>query len=191
MLGQQTVYLEQQIAAALTKKNAYAGKVSSDELGSILTKVLETVVTEQKFAGLDVPVKHTVTAMDVAIERGKAYVACVMQIHAPINATLMFDYALENDPKRPTRRLRLHNNHVEIQEMTGTFDFAAKMALRMMNVKQIVMQQLSNPNKLIRRVLPVHLVRQGFQGRICDVGLQILPDDTIAISITGDRGMVH
>lgn len=191
MLGQHSGYLEQQIAASLKKKSLYSGRVSSDELGSILIKVLETIIEEQKFAGIDVPIKYQVSEMNVRIDRGKADVHCTMQILAPIKATIKFRYTLENDPLAATKKLRLHNNHVEVHEITSTFDFAAKMALKVMDVKQIVRHHLSDPNGVIHRVLPTHLRQQGFNGKIAAVGLEILHDNSIAIAISSDQQKLH
>jgi hypothetical protein len=181
--------LEQTIAKALQKKYTYSGNVSSEDLGGLLTKVLGTIVAEQKFAGIDVPIEYHISEMNVSVQSGKAKVTCTMLVHNPINATLKFRYTLENHPFK--EKLCLTDNHVEISEITRSFDFAAKVALKVMDVRQIVLDQLRNPNAVIRRVLPVHLSKQGFEGRIACVGMQIQPDDTIAVTINADKYAVH
>jgi hypothetical protein len=184
---QPTTDIERQIAASLKRSGSYRGKVSSDELGAILTKVLYSMVEEQKVAGINVPIHHNVSDMNVAIDGGAAAVSCAIQVRNPINARIKFNYVLENDHTSDGKRLKLRGNQVDVEEITRPLDVSAKVALKAMGVRQIARQELRDPNGIIQRVLPAHLREQGFHGKLADVHLVILDDDTVGVFIAAEK----
>jgi hypothetical protein len=178
---------EKRVAEILQKKGEFRGELSSDQLSLIMRKVLYTLVAEQKVAGFDVPIVHNVTAINVRMGQHEARVFAELHVHSPITAFIQFRYCLENGSQSPGKRLRLKGNYVEVKEVTRTFDFGAKAALRIMGVKHIALRELSDPNTLIRRTLPPHLKPYGFQGALTQVELELTDEDTMLVYLVAKR----
>jgi len=169
--------IELRIAESLAREGRYEGFMDCDDLGVIMRKVLFTLVDEQKVGGMDVPITHNVTEMQVKIEDGEADISCELHIHNPIKAFIRFEYTLINDPKAPGKKIVLKNNHLTVTEITKPFDFAAKTALKIMGVKNIALAELKNPNYVIQRTLPDQLRHLGFDGELTTVELAINDND--------------
>lgn len=169
--------IERRIAEALNANGQYEGYMSCDDLGVIMRKVLFTLVDEQKVGGVDVPITHNVTDMQVEIADGEAHVACELHIHSPIKAFIRFEYTLINDPQNPGKKLSLKDNQLTVTEITKPFDFAAKTALKIMGVRNIALDELKNPNYVIQRTLPGQLRQLGFDGELTTVELAINDND--------------
>ncbi|MGQ9886933.1 MAG: hypothetical protein ACUVSX_00445 [Aggregatilineales bacterium] len=177
--------LEHKVARALIDTGEYLGTLTADELAVIMRKVLYTLVDEQKVAGLDVPLVHNVSRMDVSIAAGEAAVSCEVHIHAPIKAFITFNYVLENDHQSNNGRLRLKNNWLDVHEVTRPFDIGAKAALKVMGVRHIALQELNDLNGVIRRTLPPRLHQLGFKGELKDVALELQDNGTMVVYLTG------
>lgn len=177
--------LEHKVARALIETGEFLGTLTADELAVIMRKVLYTLVDEQKVAGLDVPLVHNVSRMDVSIVGGEAAVSCEVHIHTPIKAFITFDYVLENDRQADNGQLRLKDNRLEVREITRPFDIGAKAALKVMGVRHIALQELSDVNGIIRRTLPPQLRQLGFEGELVDVALELQDNGTMAVYLTG------
>src|SRR5664279_2751251 len=158
------LYFEQKIADSLNAQGVFTANVDGDELGLILRKVIYNIVDEQKLGHVQVPVLHSVSQVDARIGQGEAAIFCEIRIHQPIVAFIRMKYTLENDPRFAHTRLRLKKLHV--QESTRPLDVAAKVALKVMRVESVIRHELSDPNGLIKRQLPVPLRHRGFDGVI-------------------------
>mgnify|MGYP005850137027 CR=1 FL=1 len=179
--------LEEKVARALLDSGEFLGTLTSDELAVIMRKVLYTLVDEQKVAGVEVPLVHNVSRMDVSIAGCEAAVSCEVHIHTPIKAFITFDYVLENDHQSNNGQLRLKGNRLDVKEITRPFDIGARAALKVMGVRHIALRELSDVNAIIRRTLPAQLRQQGFKGELTAVGLELLADGTMAVYLTGDQ----
>jgi hypothetical protein len=177
---------ERSIAESLNGGDDFGAEINSELLGHVLRKVIYNVVSEQKLANVEVPTVHNISMMDARISQGEAKVECEIHIHQPIIAFIRLKYALENDPRSCGTRLRLKNNKVEVHEHTRPLDMAAKVALRVMRVESVVRGELSDPNGLIKRMLPDALSRYGFDGVIHDVELEFNGDGSLRVFITGE-----
>lgn len=185
-IAQPASTIEKRIAESLSRTGEFSGSLDADDLALILRKVLFTLVDEQKVAGLDVPITHNVSRMDVSIADCEVSVFAEVHIHEPIVGFITFRYTLENDPRARGQKLRLKDNHVEVSEITKPLDFAAKLALKIMNVRAIALHELHDPNAVIVRTLPEQLLPYGFEGDIETVDLEILRDDTLLVGISVD-----
>jgi len=178
---------EEKIAGLLKQSGEFRGHLTGDQLSVIMRKVLFTLVAEQRVAGFDVPIVHNVSVMDVSIAGREAKVFAEVHIHRPIRAFIQFRYCLENDGENPNKRLHLKDNRVEVREITHPFDFGAKAALGIMGVRHIALKELSNPNAVIQRTLPLQLKPLGFQGRLTCVELELTDEDTMLVYVAAER----
>jgi hypothetical protein len=178
--------IEQTIADALKKRGEFRGDLTTDQLSVMMRKVLFTLVAEHKVAGIDVPIVHNVSTMDVAIADRAVNVFAEIQVRSPIDAFIQFRYTLENSPAdNPYKRLRLKNNDLDIKEITRTFDVPAKAALKIVGVKHVAIRELSNPNALIQRTLPPQLEPHGFRGSLSRVELELTDEGTMRVYMVG------
>ncbi len=179
--------IEQRIADLLDADGEFHSDIDSAELSLVLRKIIYRLVDEQKVANVSVPIVHNITQMDARIVGGEAQVACEIHVHEPIVAFIRLKYTLENDPRSCGTRLRLKGNRIEIREITRPLDVGAKLALKMLRLEQIVRHELSDPNKLLKRMLPQPLEQLGFDGAVRDVELEFNGGDTLRVYITGQK----
>jgi hypothetical protein len=176
--------IEQQIAESLTESGVFEAELSAEELAVIMRKLLYMLVAEQKVAGVEVPIVHNVSKMEIDIANSEAEIACEVHIHSPLVGFIQFSYTLENaDEDEDEGRLRLKDNALAVKEVTRPMDMAAKLALRIMNVRAIALRELSDLGALIRRTLPEQLQEHGFEGQIDEV-LMTLQDDVLVVRLT-------
>ena len=173
--------IEQQIAESLTEDGVFEAELNAEELAVIMRKLLYMLVAEQKVAGVEVPIVHNVSKMDISIGDSEAEIACEVHIHSPLVGFIQFSYTLENDENEG--HLQLKDNALAVKEITRPMDMAAKLALRIMNVRAIALRELSDLGALIRRTLPEQLQEHGFEGQIDEVEM-ILQDDVLAVRLT-------
>ena len=184
-LGRGTRTVEQHIADTLRACGEFEGDLTSHDLEPILKNVVFTLVDEQRFAGIDVPITHNVSQMQVEIVSEQANVFCEVHVHAPIVAFLQFSYTLENHPKN-AGKLRLKGGDVTVKENTRSLDFAAKAALRILNVRAIARRELSEPNEIIRRTLPSQLERAGIDAKLDRIELTFNGNGALRVLLTLD-----
>ena len=153
----------------------------------MMRKVLFTLVAEHKVAGVDLPIVHNISEMDVAIADRAVNVFAEIQVHSPIEAFIQFRYTLENAPDNPHKRLRLKNNQVDVKEVTRPLDLPAKAALKIVGVKHVALRELSNPNALIQRTLPPQLEPHGFHGTLAHVELELTDEGTMHVFFVSQR----
>ncbi len=176
--------IEQQIADALNEHGIFEAELNAEELAVIMRKLLYMLVAEQKVVGVEVPIVHNVSKMDISIDDSEAEIACEVHIHSPLVGFIQFCYTLENaDDDEDAGRLQLKDNALTVKEITRPMDMAAKLALRIMNVRAIALHELSDLGALIRRTLPEQLQEHGFEGQIDGVQMT-LRDDMLAVRLT-------
>lgn len=180
-LSEATTSIEERIADGLSAKGLFQAHLTAAELEPILSNVLFTLIEEQRFAGLSVPVKHVVNTMRVEIGNSIAAVLCEVTIHEPIAADIRFRYDLVNNDLSEPANLKLRNG-LDVREQTRRFDLGAKAALAAMNVKRIALAELSDPARVILKTLPPRLAEHDFNGRLKCVALK-LKDDTLHVTI--------
>ena len=185
-IEQETRSVEERIAEALRKRGRFAGELTAAELEPILSNVVFMLVGNQRLAGIDVPIVHNISRIQVSIQKQQATVMCEVHIHAPIVAFIQFRYQLENDP-RQTGKLRLKGGTVQVTETTRRLDLAAKAALRMLNVRGIALHELRDPNDVIRRTLPPQLRDHGIDLRLESIDLTFTEGDTLHVTLKGSK----
>jgi hypothetical protein len=179
--------IEHRIADSLCAEGEFHSEIDSTELSLILRKIIYRIVDEQRVASISVPILHNITQMDARIVGDGALVACEVHVHEPIIAFIRLKYALENDPRSCGTRLRLKANHLEVREITRPFDIGAKLALKMLRLEHIVRHELSDPNGLIKRMLPQPLEQYGYTGAVHEVELEFNGANTLRVLITGEK----
>lgn len=179
--------IEHRIADSLCADGEFHSEIDSTELGFILRKIVYRIVDEQRVANISVPILHNITQMDAAIMEGGALVNCEVHVHEPIIAFIRLKYGLENDPRSCGTRLRLKDNRLEVREITRPFDVGAKLALKMLRLENVVRHELSDPNGLIKRMLPQPLEQYGYTGAVHNVELEFNGASTLRVFITGEK----
>lgn len=181
-IEQETRSIEHRIADALRKRGSFAGELTATDLEPILSNVVFTLVDNQRFAGVDLPIVHNISRMQVSIQRQYADVMCEVHVHEPIAAFIQFQYSLENDPNR-AGKLRLKGGTIQVKETTRRLDIAAKAALRMLNVRAIALHELRDPNDVIRRTLPPQLAAHGLDMLLESIELAFVPGDRLQVTL--------
>ncbi|MCA9910175.1 MAG: hypothetical protein KC519_16065, partial [Anaerolineae bacterium] len=64
-IEQETRSIEERIAEALRKRGSFAGELTATDLEPILSNVVFTLVDNQRFAGIDLPIVHNISRMQV------------------------------------------------------------------------------------------------------------------------------
>lgn len=175
--------IERRIADALRHHGEFIDTLGPEELEPILTNVLFMLVGEQKLAGIDIPIQHNVTSMEVEICQQEAHIFCELHIHAPIMAFIRFRYVLVNDPRSNPANLRVKNNELHVDEITRKLDLGAKAALKVMNVRKLALAELSDPAYVIQRTLPHKLNLQGYTHDLGQIELRITPENLLHVHI--------
>lgn len=161
-----TMPIEARIAAALREDGEFIGDLNARDLKPILSHVLYTLVAEQKIAGIDLPINHNISQMQVMMHDDGIDIFCEVHVHEPVTAFVRFSCTLENAPGSQPANLRLKDDRLDVEEVTRRFDLGARTALKMLNIPRIARRELSDPRGVILRTLPEQLAKQGFHGTI-------------------------
>ena len=176
--------IEQRIAASLRDFGRFHEPILAEELAIILESVVSTLFSEQRVAGLNVGITHSITGMEVYINNQEASICFLVRIHKPIVAAIKFSYSLINDPVSIQRKLVVKKGTLEIIERTRRFDLKAKAALTAINVEYLARQELSDLGGIILKTLPPQLRNHGVEGTISDIGL-VLTDTNLEVCLEG------
>jgi hypothetical protein len=176
--------IEQKIANELVNNGRFDSQVNSEELATILRKLVYTVFSRHTLAGQGVNLVHNIATMRVCIENSQADVGFLVHIHKPIAAFLKFKYALVNDPVSIGPRLTLKRNSLLIKEHTKRFDIKSKAALAAINVEGIARKELANPTRIIQATLPTRLVQHGIRGQFTCIEMQLV-DNHLELCLEG------
>jgi hypothetical protein len=182
--------IEQRIAASLRDFGRFHEPIKAEELATILESVVSTLFSEQKVAGVNVGITHSITGMEVYIENAEAAICFLVRIHKPIVAAIKFSYSLINDPVSIRSRLVVKKGTLQIEERIRRFDLKARTALAAINVDHLARQELSDLSGIIVRTLPPQLRNHGVEGTLSDIRL-ILTDTNLEVCLEGDFWPLH
>ena len=138
-----------QVAEAIKNTGTFQKDLSPEELSEIMRGVVKGFL-----AGQD-KVKARVSAMSVKIENERGTVAGSVEVEEPIKATISVNLTLGND----TRPNRLTVLDFDIQEEAA--GFAAKLALKAIDIEGKAQEALRDPNQALEMVLGSQLKPKG------------------------------
>lgn len=158
-----------QVANALREAGHFEKELSAQELSQIMSGVITSLTAGQE------AVRASVPEMQVQIERARGVVAGSVRVEKPIKATIKINCALAND----TAPQRLRLDGLTIQQEAR---FAAKMALKAVNIEGKAREALKDPNRALGLALGSQLEPRGV--RLTGLGLHF-NERTLAISLRG------
>ncbi|MCH7641228.1 hypothetical protein IID22_03465 [Patescibacteria group bacterium] len=165
-----TLPLFDQVTQSIKENGSFQRGLTAPEVGNIMNGVVEGLLTGQD------RVKVSVPQMDVQIENQRGVVSGSVQVEKPIKATIGINFVLGNDESDP-KRIRLVN--LQVNEKAG---FAAKMALKAVNVEGKARQALQDPNQALLSALASQLKPKGI--KLTGIGLHFT-DDRLGIELKG------
>ncbi len=180
-----TEEIELRIAASLVEHGEFHENITAAELEVILRNVVYVMFSHQKVAGFDVDILHNVPIMHVKIKKHHAFVEFIVHIHKPVVVFLEFKYMLINDSANPHSRICLKDDSLKVEEKTRRFDIKAKAALAAMNVERIARSEMSDLAEVIRKTLPMQLLKFGANGELNDIQLW-LNEKSLRVSLQGE-----
>lgn len=160
----------EEAAVALKEKGAFSKQLTSQELGQMMSSVIEGLLAGQN------AVKATVPPMGVRIERSRGIVAGAVQVENPIKATIRLNCVLGNDTT--LQGIRLEN--LDIQQEAG---FLAKAALKAANIDGQARNLLRDPNQALKKALNMQLRPRGVE--LTGIGLHF-QENTLGVNLTGN-----
>lgn len=158
-----------QVAFALKETGVFQRELSAQELSQIMSGVIASLTAGQE------TVRASVPNMEVQIEKAKGVVNGAVRVEKPIQAIIRVNCTLANDID--PQRLKLDG--LNIQQEAG---FAAKMALKAVNIEGKAKQALKDPNQALGLALGSQLKPRGV--KLTGLGLHF-NDRTLAVSLTG------
>jgi hypothetical protein len=158
-----------QAAIALKETGVFEKELSAQELAQIMSGVITSLT-----AGQDA-VKASVAGMQVQIEKSRGVVRGAVRVEKPIQATIKVNCALANDTSPQKVRL----DGLDIQQEAG---FAAKLALKAVNIEGKAREALQNPNQALGLALGSQLAPRGVQ--LTGLGLHF-NERSLAVSLKG------
>jgi len=165
--------IENRIAIALASEGRFESNLNSDELGTVLRRLVYTMFGKHTLAGQGINLVHNIATMRVAIDDSEANVGFIVHIHKPITAFLNFKYVLKNAPPPTQRKLQLKPGTLVVKEHTRRFDIKAKAALAAINIENIARQELSDPARIIQSTLPGQLEQRGLSGQFTCIDMTL------------------
>jgi len=177
-LGQDVVIkmpLFDEAAQKIKETGSYSRELSAQELAGIMSGIVNGLTSGQE------AMKATVPTMNVKIEKAKGMVAGSVRVAKPIQATINVNCTLGND----VRPNRLKLDGLNIQTEAG---FAAKMALKAVNLEGKAKEALQDPNQALGLALASQLEPRGV--KLTGVGLHF-NETNLAVSLTGTSIVVR
>lgn len=156
-------------AQAIKETGGYRREITAKELSSIMSGVIVDLVQGQEVIKASVPV------INVKIEEAKGIVNGNVKVEKPIQATINVNLILGNSTE--LNRIKLDELHIQ-QEA----DFAAKLALKTVNIEGKARETLKDPNQSLGLVLASQLEPRGV--KLTEVGLHF-NEQTLAVNLTG------
>jgi hypothetical protein len=156
-------------AQALKEKGVYQRELTAQELAGIMSGIVTSLTQGQE------AVKASVPAMTVKIEKAKGIVGGSVKVEKPIQATIKVNCALDND----TAPNRIKLAGLDIQTEAG---FAAKLALKAVNIEGKAREALRDPNQALGLALASQLEPRGV--KLTGVGLHF-NEQTLAVNLRG------
>ncbi len=180
---QSTERIDREVALALLSESQFHHHFTGEELHFVFANIIYTLVDLQKFAGLSVPLTHNVASIGVDIQYPRISVSTLLHIHSPIKAFISIDFKLANHPDRPGALCPVKGT-IRLDEITARFDFFAKSALRMIDIKGLITEELQDPSQAVRKTLPPRFRMYGFDGDIRDVYLEVTQENALHVRLT-------
>lgn len=179
-----TLPIEERIAASLTTFGMFDAVLTPEEFELILRGIIYTSFDQQTFAGVNVGLVHNIVSLSVEHNELEMDIECIVHIHKPIISFIEFSYTLENEPDQPGGRIQVRDGSLLFEAKTRRLDVKAKTALAAMNVRKIMMQEMSDLTAIIFSTLPPQLRALGVDGKLDDVGLEIV-DSGLRVRLYG------
>jgi hypothetical protein len=157
-------------AQAIKERGSYQRELTAQELAGIMSGVVTGLTQGQE------SVKASMPTMDVRIENAKGIVNGSVRVESPIKATIKVNCALDNDAA--PSRIKLAG--LDIQQEAG---FAAKLALKAVNIEGKAREALRDPNRALELALGSQLKSRGVN--LTGLGLHF-NESTLAVSLRGE-----
>jgi len=161
--------LFEEAAQVLKEKGIYKRDLTAQELANIMSEIVANLTQGQE------SVKASVPSMAVDIVKAKGTVAGVVKVEKPIQATIKVSCALDNG----TVPDRIKLAGLDIQTEAG---FAAKLALKAVNIEGKAREALRDPNQALGSALASQLEPRGV--KLTEVGLHF-NEQTLSVDLKG------
>jgi hypothetical protein len=155
---------------AIKEKGGYQRELTAQELASIMSGIVIGLTQGQE------TVKVSVPAMTVEIEKARGTVWGTVRVESPIQATIIFNCALENDAV--PNRIKLAR--LDVQEEA---EFAAKLILKLVNIEGKAKKVLRDPNQALGEALASQLEPRGV--RLTGIAWHF-NEQTLAVNLRGE-----
>jgi hypothetical protein len=160
-------------AQTIKERGSYKRELTAQELAGIMSGVVAGLLQGQESVRASVPL------LDVRIENAKGIVNGSVKVEKPIQAIIRVICALDNDA--PPGRIKLAG--LNIQQEAG---FAARLALKAVNIEEKIREALRDPNKALRLALSSELEPRGVL--LTDLGLNFNVS-TLTVNIEGETAL--
>lgn len=164
-----SVPLLDQAASQIKETGSFQKNLTDKELESIMQSVVQGLMTGQE------KVKASVPSMQVKIAGQQGIVDGSVRLEKPISATINLRCTLGNDAA--SDRLRLVG--LDVKEEAG---FAARIALKAVNIKGKAEDKLRDPNQALFAALGSQLETRGV--RLTGIGLHF-QENSLAVTLKG------
>lgn len=159
-------------AEKLKAGKSYNKDLSGQEMSEIMKSVIDGILTDQKAVRASVPL------MNVDIKNQEGIVRGTVQVESPIKAVVDIRCVLGNSDKEGVLKLV----DLEVNEKAG---FAAKVALKAVNIENKARNALQNPNKALLQAMDAQLRQKGAKAE--EISLSFQENDTLSIALEGSR----
>lgn len=156
------------LAAQIKETGSTSEELTGDQLANIMKAVVDELLSGQDVAKIEV------SSMRVEIANQQGLVNGKVEVQSPIKAIISINLTLGNG----NQGLELVN--LEIKEKAG---FAAKMALKAVNIKGKVREALKDPNQALFEALKVQLQDQGVNLTKADLSFN---QNTLSVNLQGN-----
>ena len=157
---------------ALKTQGEFQRDLTSSEVGGIMRGVVSGLLTGQDMVEASVP------TMGVEIKDKKGRVAGTVEVRKPIKASIGINCVLGNAEGRDDR-IKLVG-----LKLTQKAGFAAKMALRAINLEGKAREHLRDPNRALASVLSGQLKERGI--KLTGIGLSFTEEDALKVALKGE-----
>ena len=157
-------------ATALRQTGRYECRLTGSELARILASIVQGLLAGQG------RVRAADPEMSVVIQNSRGVGSGTVTVQSPISATIRMHTVLENAAE--PSRIRLDD--LKVQQEAG---FAAKIALRALDVEGRARTALSDPNRALEIALVSQLATRGV--RLTTLGLHF-DGDALALALRGE-----
>jgi hypothetical protein len=157
-------------AQAIKDVGEYQKELTAQELASIMLGIVIGLTQGQETITASVP------ALTVKIEKAIGTVVGTVSVEKPIHAVIKVNCVLDNDAAPNRIKLAKLNLHQEA-------GFAAKLALKVVDIEGKTKKALRDPNQALREVLASQLGHRGV--RLTAIGLHF-NEHTLAVNVRGE-----